>query len=884
MKKAFRLSRASVVTLALALFFCAIILVQAQTVSNSPDPFVVQITSTSIPPVPASTASPTPTPAATPTPTPSPTPLQRDSHATDMTGDGRFVVIESEGDISTERSDSRNNRDGNPEIFLFDYAQRRIFQITDTRSALKSATASPIDPANIEVQVVNLRPQISHDGRYIVFLSNAYVDAPGDADPNPSEFDGNTAANLAGLKADGNTEIFIYQVPEVAAADLTSGAEVPRVELTGGAMTRVTTTPASRTPTAGFSTTVDGVTFVVPPFFARDNDSPSVNDDGSLVAFVSQSKSGITATNADGNQEIFLWRRESGAFVQVTQTADKPATGNTPGTLVFNTNPSLSACAGALACRLAFLSNSDVGSDEAAANQGNGEIYVTTVTGATVGALAPATKTPPERRIGFEGTPVNFLGFGRRLSRDGQFLAFESSALFGTDGTLSGGTNGLANTYGIYIFNTVSRTFAQVASRVPDNQAPDLANRFPTFTGDSTRVVWASDLNVKPDGTIAAFGAAEGLNPARRTQIFTAPVAATNQVSVLTRNPTSVSGFPAGARIPVQPLPSDTIRRVAFSMRGTELGGGNADGSSEAFYLLVPAVTSETPAPSPSPAASPAQVSFFTGASDRPVVSPSPSPTPPAVSGLAPGMLGIARSPLALAPSEREVDKNTAHETNRRPPLPVELNGVSVSINNAAAGLYFVAPGQINFVVPPGLAASTTPVPVVINNNGAVIRTSLLLNAAQPDLFTSTNGEGGRAAVLNVTNPCVEPPGEPFTVMTTRPKNSGTTGDCSSPETEAAPTRLLILLTGLPDVVAVNNVTVRIGTTDIVGTTDPATSPIKFAGSTLTPGFDQITVDLPASLAGAGDVPVIVIVNIGNTLFSSRPAETAPRITILPNP
>ncbi len=237
-------------------------------------------------------------------------------------------------------------------------------------------------------------------------------------------------------------------------------------------------------------------------------------------------------------------------------------------------------------------------------------------------------------------------------------------------------------------------------------------------------------------------------------------------------------------------------------------------------------------------------------------------------------MLGIARSTIPLALSDREVDRNNAHETLRRPPLPVELSGVSVSISSAAAGLYFVSPGQINFVVPPGLLPATAPLPVVINNNGAVIRTSLQLFQAQPDIFTSTNGPLGRAAVLNVTNPCVAPSGEPFTVTTTRPAGSGATGNCTSAETETVPTRLLILLTGIRALPANATVTVRIGTTDIT-----SASIIQF-GPSLTPGFEQIVVELPAALAGAGDVPLLVTVTSTGGTFTSRPADTAPHITI----
>ena len=111
-----------VLTLASGAFFSAL----AQTPSATPEPFLSQITS--------STAG-------------------FNSFAKDVTANGRFVVVESNGDIATEKiptrdsagnlnPNPRNNEDGNREIFLIDYAQRRIFQITNTKSVPKP-TPSP---------------------------------------------------------------------------------------------------------------------------------------------------------------------------------------------------------------------------------------------------------------------------------------------------------------------------------------------------------------------------------------------------------------------------------------------------------------------------------------------------------------------------------------------------------------------------------------------------------------------------------------------------------------------------------------------------------------------------------------------------------------------
>jgi hypothetical protein len=46
------------------------------------------------------------------------------------------------------------------------------------------------------------------------------------------------------------------------------------------------------------------------------------------------------------------------------------------------------------------------------------------------------------------------------------------------------------------------------------------------------------------------------------------------------------------------------------------------------------------------------------------------------------------------------------------------------------------------------------------------------------------------------------------------------------------------------------------------------------------PGWDIINFTLPDSLAGAGEVPIVVTVVKGTVTTSSRPADTAPKIKI----
>lgn len=797
----------------------------AQTLSPTPDPFIAQLTAS-----------------------------DRDSYVGDISGNGRFVVIESNGDIATDKTTVRNgvtvtrsNADRNREIFLVDYAQRRIFQLTDTTSARVDATkpffdsTAPGVQSNIRVEVSNNRPMLTFDPASasgtqtfsIVFSSNAF---------DPSNFNGDS--NAATLLNDSNQEIWVYNVPAVAAnVNLSSGAELPVQDLSAGTFTRITNTPQSRAPLAGTTTTG--------PFVADDNRSATINNDGSIIAFVStRNLAPADPNNADANPEIFLFNRTSGRFTQAT---------NTTGQFLFNENPMLSDSGTVLA----FISNANLAGNNNDDGKGNGnaEIYIANFDGAALSNLRQATRTKASTTGTNAGAVVNILSPGRRMSRTGTLIAFESSSSNPKDnGDIQSATT-------VFVYDVAADSFTAVGPRAASGG--DLL-RFPLFTDyDSAlrpnRLIFTSALNFRPDGTFPTLDRdSEGLNPGRRTQIFSAPLpfAASTTLTRLTNTPTPLTTTGINAA-PLQPFASNTQRRMAFSLKLSQIVERNTDLSSEAFYLLtlpVPVLSDVT-----------TTLAYFTGATEREVV---PTATPPAVSGVAPGMLVVARpaaSPApALAPSNQAVSQSNASETARRPPLPIELNGVSVSVgtNGAAAGLYFVGnnPNQINFVIPAAVAVPTSSpntVPVVINNNGNVIRTTVPLVPAQPDLVSTTNGAGGRVAATNITNPVMPLP-EPaagFPVMSINDSN------------QTVATVLEIVLTGVRNATT-SQVRVTVGTTDISG------ADILFVGSSGTAGFDVVRFRLPASLAGAGDVPIVVSVTINGQTFTSRAGAEAPRIRI----
>lgn len=828
-------------------FLCALIVpafasgalysVEAQTSSPTPDPFIVQLTST-----PNGAFS---------------------NFLSDMSANGRFVVFTSNGDVATEKSASRNNADGNREIFIADYAQRRIFQITNTKnvpnpapsasptptpspspSPSPSPTATPIPtPANLtqvkihidnKAPMISLAPELISGQRVytIVFGSNA---------PNPGNFDG-TEGTLA---TDANSELWIYRLPAVSDVDLTLGIDLPLQDLAAGTFTQLTNTPASRLPTAGSAS--------VSPFFADDNRDPTITDDGHLIAFISTRNLVPGVGNADGNPELFFYNVLTSTFSQGTNTQDAVVGVG----LVFQASPSLSADGSIVA----FYSSANLAANNNDSNgSGNGEVFIAGFSGSVMSNVRQVTRTLTNPTA---PANVNVLSPGRRLSRDGAYIAFESLAIDPKANT----TN---NSFflGTFVYTVATDSFVLIGLR-PTN-SPDIAH-FPTFTdyqsGTLTpgSLVFASALNFRPNGTFPeTANDAEGLNVPRAPQVFLTQLpASTSNTFIRMTNTGTVSTF-GGTR----PMTSDSRTRMAFALPGFEFGGGNGDGSQEVYYLLSPIVTAE----------SAAVLTFNTGASNMPVATatplpsptpaptPTPSPSPDVALGLAPGELSIVRSTVSLAPSSASAAGGS--ETKRSPALPIELNGVSVSVNGGAAGLYFVGNSekQINFVMP--VAARSGLGTVVVNINNTVAHTDTALRglvqvvAGQPDIFSSTNDAGGDAIAVNVTNPNLRLP-PPFNVTST--DASGNT----------VPTVIELSLTGIRGA-AKAEISITVGTTAISGD-----AILLVQSNREMPGFDIVNFTLPASLAGAGDVPIVVTFTRANAATTtSRSSATAAKIHI----
>lgn len=179
--------------------------------------------------------------------------------------------------------------------------------------------------------------------------------------------------------------------------------------------------------------------------------------------------------------------------------------------------------------------------------------------------------------------------------------------------------------------------------------------------------------------------------------------------------------------------------------------------------------------------------------------------------------------------------------------VPTTLVNVSVTFNNVAAPLIFVAPGQINLMVPYEIAGQTS-VPVVVTNNGTPSAiTTVNVAATAPSIFSLSQNGNGQGAILNqdesingTSNPAA--PGSIISIYATGEGQlvpAGTTG-CITGGT-------------LPLPKPVANVSVTIGG-------EPAT-PILYAGEAPDQicGLIQINATLPSDLS-AGPQPVVLTI------------------------
>jgi len=692
-----------------------------------------------------------------------------------VSNDGKRIVFDSINNYNGK------NVDSNTEIYVYDVDTRSVIQITDTADI-----KDPADSTKTLFRINNVTPAISGDGTKIVFVSNA---------------------DLGGaVNEDRNYEIYQASLPR----DSTT-ATISRVTDTGKISTNE----------------------VIKEIF--NNYSPSINDDGSVIAFVSTRRSskaidggpqGFSAGDegpdpnrpdetelprTDRNGEIFIYNAAAKNFSQVTLSRDREATSNfvVKG---FNSAPVLSGDGRSLV----FISGFNYPGANANKNGDfNGEIFIYKI-GDPMNAFTQVTDTTGTAiTAGFDVTlgvyfvnptaPMNLLNSATRpLSSDGSLLVFESAGNF---------TNNNADkTRELWLYNVNTKAFTQLTNQ-------SLANPSNPTQDELKKADHNFLVSINSTGTHIGFGSTLNLTPASTSSVKTDNADGSREVfryDIAAQKFRQITfgdkfGIPLEQNATAQPYVDNSGGAVTFSFLANRFAP-NAAAVDDLFQAVVRPVTANSSVESKL-----ANAASFDN-------------------------VQIARGSLAAA-FGAQLSNATAGAPSVN--LPFDLGGVTVTVNGLAARLAFVSPGQVNLVLPL-VVANGDSVDFTINNNGVLSTGKVKIVDASPGVFTTTSdGKGATAAQCGR----VSPDGKAF-LVTLPPCSVGN---------ESQANVLTIYGTGWRNA---SGVQVKIG--------DQTLTPTFSGAQPEFPGLDQINVNLTKALADKADLDVSVTIPTATTTESNK--------------
>jgi uncharacterized protein (TIGR03437 family) len=570
-----------------------------------------------------------------------------------VSNDGKRIVFDSINDYDGA------NVDSNREIFAFDVDTRTMIQLTDTKD-IPDAT----DATKIVRRITNNTPIISGDGTKIVFTSNA--------------------ALTEAKNDDGNQEVYLIDLPRNA----TKRADAK--------FTRLTDTGKNNDPE------------IINEIFT--NYAPTINDDGSVIAFVSTRRTfnalenGTPAFTAskeganrdidpDGNGEIFIYNATAKRYSQVTITRDADSIVNFV-VRGFNNNPNLSGDGR----KLAFLSGFNFPGEAANKNTDfNGEIFIYNV-GDAANTVLQLTNTEGSPAV-LVGLPMNLLpAFVHPFNRTGTLLVFESAGNHANKNADKTREVFLANLSG------ATPTFTQITDQTTVDAAKNDFNFLPSINTTGTFITFGSTLNLTP----ATTSSVTTDNADSSREVFRYDIARAT-FRQLTFTPQSL--LTLDQRTQTVPSFADAVgNAVNFSIE-SDLIAPKLTFNPEAFRAVIFPVTGKN------------------------------SQTPALANAASFDSTQVARGSI-VAVFGAQLANTTA--VAQSVPLPTELGGVHVTVAGVAAEIVFVSPTQINFVLPNSINTGDK-VPYSINNNGLQATGEAKIVDVSPGVFTTTGDGKGKA-------------------------------------------------------------------------------------------------------------------------------------------
>ncbi len=182
-------------------------------------------------------------------------------------------------------------------------------------------------------------------------------------------------------------------------------------------------------------------------------------------------------------------------------------------------------------------------------------------------------------------------------------------------------------------------------------------------------------------------------------------------------------------------------------------------------------------------------------------------------------------------------------------PLPTMLNGTQVFLGGQPMPLIYASAGQVNALVPQGLAPNASDSLIVLRGTTLSVPVSLTITGLQPGIYSANSSGSGPGVVTNARTGQLNTAANPahgsdyLTIYCTGlGPVAGTHGETEPADGTAAPFNTIFS--------TIANVTAMIG---------GVAAPVQFSG--LTPGFVglyQVNVQVPAGVSPGGNIPLVV--------------------------
>lgn len=346
-----------------------------------------------------------------------------------------------------------------------------LFSLVTASPALASGSISRASVSSTGAQAddISYAPDVSADGRYVVFDSDATNLVPDDNNWATDVFlrdrqlgttqrlsmglngaEANGESIMPVISADGRFVAFASAASNLVSSDTNGWVDVFVVEVATGQTTRVSVSSAG--------VEGNGRSF-----------EPAISADGRYIAFTS------TASNLVGSDpnlvpDVFLYDRSLGSITRISTGLGGAAANDTSG------QPALSASGRVVAFR------SKAGNLVAGDTNELNDIFVRDLTASTTTRVS----------VGPAAVQANGASIAPDLSSDGGIVVFESAA----SNLVTGDTNGVSD---IFAYNRTARTTTRV-SVGPGGVQANLTSTAPAISGDGDEVAFA---------TYSAFDAAD---------------------------------------------------------------------------------------------------------------------------------------------------------------------------------------------------------------------------------------------------------------------------------------------------------------------------------------------------------------------------------------